>query len=194
MFLQRLTKWIKNTLSRIISHVRTAFTYEAEGEPVASNYTQVTEHSFVSADYLLPPNWLEDARRLRPQLLTPDETSRRRPLETTPLERAEKQQLPSQSLTAGTNNQAARVGSSQAQQPPRPAPPAQPTRAIPASPKDVTSHDETADDQALHRRLMSLKHLVRLGVYNEGFASGRTPEQYHHSLGIDEYDDEMGGE
>lgn len=36
---------------------------------------------------------------------------------------------------------------------------------------------------------MSLKHLVRLGVYNEGFASGRTPEQYHHSLGIDGYDD-----
>src|SRR2546430_13534041 len=122
MFLQRLTKWFKETFSRIVSHMRAAFTYDAEREPVVSNYTQVTEHSFVSADYLLPPNWLEDARRLRPHLLTPDETSLRRPLETKPVEKAEKQQLPSQGRTTGTNNQAARVGSSQAQQTFRPAP------------------------------------------------------------------------
>ena len=193
MFLQRLTKWFKETFSRIVSHVRAAFTYDDEREPVTSDYTRVTEHSFVSADYLLPPNWLEDARRLRPQLLTPDETSLRRPLETKPAEKAEKQQLPSQGRTTSTNNQAARVGSSQAQQPPRSTPPTQPVQAIPTSPKDSAAHDEAADDQLLHRRLMSLKHLVRLGVYNEGFGSGRTPEQYHHSLGIDEYDDEMGG-
>jgi hypothetical protein len=36
------------------------------------------------------------------------------------------------------------------------------------------------------RRLMALKYLVRLGIYNEGFANSSVPDQYQHSLGMDE--------
>jgi len=44
----------------------------------------------------------------------------------------------------------------------------------------------SAEDQLLRRSLMSLRHLVRLGIYNEGFATGTLPEQYLHSVGLDE--------
>lgn len=191
MFLQRLTKWFTKTVSRIVAYVREALTYDAvEREPVMTSATRVTQRSFVSPDYLLPPNWLEDARRLRPQFLAPDETPQRKPIEKRPLEKTEKQQLSGQSLTAGTNSQAARVGTPQPGQPPRQAPPpSQPARAIPLSPADAAAQPDALDDALLRRRLMSLKHLVRLGVYNEGFTSGHTPEQYHYSLGIDGYDD-----
>lgn len=190
MFLQRLTKWFTKTVSRMVARVRDALTYDAEREPImSSSYSRVTQHSFVSSEYLLPPNWLEDARRLRPQLLAPDMPPYRRPIENQPSEKPERQPLSGQSLTAGTNGQAARAGTPQPQQPTRPAPPSQPVRAVPASPADAAAHDDALHDVLLRRRLMSLKHLVRLGVYNEGFASGRTPEQYHRSLGIDGYDD-----
>jgi hypothetical protein len=36
------------------------------------------------------------------------------------------------------------------------------------------------------RRLLGLKYLVRLGIYNEGFDASSTPDQYQRSLGIDE--------
>lgn len=202
MFLQRLTQWFTTAFSRIASHVRDAFTYDDEHdehEPAMSGHTRMAPHNFMSADYLLPPNWLEDARRLRPQLLAPDVTPQRRPLEKPPLEKSEKQkqQLSGPSRVTGTNGQAAgqaaRIGTPQPQQPSRPTPPAQPVQAIPTSPADAATPQDTLDD-LLHRRLMSLKHLVRLGVYNEGFTSGRTPEQYHRSLGIDEFDDDLGEE
>ena len=190
MFLQRLTKWFTRSFSRIISRVHDALTYDAEREPItSSSYSRVAQHSFVPSDYLLPPNWLEDARRLRPQLLAPDALPYRRPIENQSPDRPEKQPLSGPSLTAGTNGQAARTGMQQPQQQSRPAPPSQPMRAIPAPPADAAAHDDASDDVLLRRRLMSLKHLVRLGVYNEGFASGRTPEQYHRSLGIEGYDD-----
>jgi hypothetical protein len=47
------------------------------------------------------------------------------------------------------------------------------------------SHDHPASNES-GRRLMALKYLVRLGIYNEGFASSSVPDQYQHSLGMDE--------
>lgn len=193
MFLQRLTKWFTKTVSRIISHIHDALTYEPVREPVMSGHARTAPPSLMSADYLLPPNWLEDSRRLRPQLLTPDAPAQRRPVEKQSLERPEKPQLSGQARMTGASGQAARVGAPQPQQPSRAIPPSQAGRTIPASPADTNAHHDLVDDQVLRRRLMSLKHLVRLGIYNEGFASGLTPEQYHHSLGIDD-DDGIGEE
>jgi hypothetical protein len=50
----------------------------------------------------------------------------------------------------------------------------------PADADDQPASDESA------RRMMALKYLVRLGIYNEGFASSSVPDQYQHSLGMDE--------
>ena len=36
------------------------------------------------------------------------------------------------------------------------------------------------------RRMFFLRYLVRRRVYNEGFAPGEAPPQYHHSLGLDD--------
>jgi hypothetical protein len=47
------------------------------------------------------------------------------------------------------------------------------------------TNDQPASDEG-GRRLMALKYLVRLGIYNEGFASSSVPDQYQHSLGMDE--------
>jgi hypothetical protein len=51
-------------------------------------------------------------------------------------------------------------------------------------PPDGTTDQPTSDESG--RRLMALKYLVRLGIYNEGFASSSVPDQYQHSLGMDE--------
>ena len=187
MFLQRLTQWFTNLFSRIASHLRDAVTADAEREPVMSAHSFPTSDTFTPADYLLPPNWLEDARRMRPQLLAPDAAQRR------PLEKPEKPQTPGKPRSTGANGEPAHVGATQPPQTPRSTPPSQPTRTASTSPADAAQHD-TLDDLLLRRRLMSLKHLVRLGIYNEGFHSERTPEQYHRSLGIEEYGDDQSAE
>lgn len=71
-----------------------------------------------------------------------------------------------------------------------PVPPAQPARLTPASLGSPDAHgvdagDSGIRDQALYRRLMSLKRLVRLGIYGEGFDPRNVPDQYLHSLGRD---------
>ncbi len=49
------------------------------------------------------------------------------------------------------------------------------------------------EDYAARRRLMALKHLVRMGVYNEGFQRDAAPEQYRQSMGLDgEIGDDFG--
>lgn len=49
----------------------------------------------------------------------------------------------------------------------------------------------SADEQYAYRRLMALKRLVRMGIYNEGFDPNRVPEQYLNSLGRG---DDLGGD
>ncbi len=46
--------------------------------------------------------------------------------------------------------------------------------------------DEGAAAGEERRRLLGLKYLVRLGIYNEGFDASTTPDQYQRSLGMDE--------
>lgn len=69
----------------------------------------------------------------------------------------------------------------------QPAPPSQPAQPIRLTPASLDAQNESGvPDQALYRRLMSLKRLVRLGIYGEGFDGNNVPEQYLHSLGRDD--------
>lgn len=47
----------------------------------------------------------------------------------------------------------------------------------------------SAYDRVTRQRLMALRRLVRMGIYNEGFASDHVPAQYYFSLGRDQQDD-----
>jgi hypothetical protein len=46
--------------------------------------------------------------------------------------------------------------------------------------------EEELRDVESRRRLLALRYLVRVGVYNEGFVAGDTPDQYQRSLGLGE--------
>jgi hypothetical protein len=65
--------------------------------------------------------------------------------------------------------------------PPVAVPPAQPLIAS-------VSFEAGADEREVQMRrgLASLRYLVRLGIYNEGFKGERVPEQYQRSLGMDD--------
>ena len=61
----------------------------------------------------------------------------------------------------------------------------EPETTQPAGMRNVLPHE------VRHRQLTALKYLIRLGVYNEGFSGGNVPEQYQHSMGMYEAGDEF---
>jgi hypothetical protein len=88
--------------------------------------------------------------------------------------------LPSRSRPLKGDESAAPAAVTPATQvPARPAPPAQPVIISAA-------FEEAAGASEEQRSLRSLKYLVRIGLYNEGFTSSQVPDQYQHSLGLDE--------
>lgn len=92
------------------------------------------------------------------------------------------------------------VEKAQAQPPAPPAPKSQPLRREPPLSKPRVGPQPPApaapsarEEYAQRRRLMALKHLVRMGVYNEGFQRQQAPEQYRQSMGLgDDQADNLG--
>lgn len=131
-------------------------------------------------------SWLDDSRRLRPHpspLARLDQQwntraaggSARQPIPTQPHSSRAAPIRPAadQPPTEATTPQIGPVT--------QPLPPRPPTR--PDERSSVSFGPAGTSDQILHRRLMGLKRLVRLGIYNEGFDPTSIPEQYHFSLG-----------
>jgi hypothetical protein len=60
-----------------------------------------------------------------------------------------------------------------------------------ASADDVSGKDQRVspyggiNDRLLRQRLMALRRLVRMGIYNEGFDAHKLPTQYFYSTGRD---------
>ena len=67
-----------------------------------------------------------------------------------------------------------------------------PVPITPPQPAAAAHSSRELDEVQARRRLMSLKYLVRIGLYNEGFAPSALPEQYRRNLGTsDELADEQ---
>ncbi len=174
MFVQRLLRWLAALPARLESRAADI----PAREVVHAGQTRSAAHGQSSrpSGGLASARWLDDARRLRPVRLGPADSGER----TRPTAR------PS---AGGGEPRRERESVSR----PRPTPPleravkpAQPSQPIaPAAAMPAPPHQSPAQ-----RELLALRHLIRLGIYNEGFTNGTAPEQYHHSLGLDGSGDE----
>jgi hypothetical protein len=183
MLMQRLTETLARLRSWIAGRVR-ALSRAERREVVAA----APRESRVNLQQ--PRSWLDDAHRLRP---------RRSPAATTeqihgkPAPRREMRPgVPTRPIvppTAPRSQQPSPVRPRQlpahpALPAPTPAPASTPAPIPPAVPQPAAANTPDDDAAQTRRQLLSLRYLVRLGLYNEGFAPDEVPEQYHRSLGM----------
>lgn len=174
MFVQRLLRWFAALPARLFS--RPVDTPSREVVHAGQARTAAHGRAYRPSGGLATARWLDDARRLRPSRLRLADSG----------ERARPAACPS----AGGEPRRERESVSR----PRPTPPlehvAKPTQpsqpAAPAAAMPAQPHHSPAG-----RELLALRHLVRLGIYNEGFTNAAVPEQYRHSLGLDGSDEDL---
>ena len=182
MLVQRLTKRLANLLSRLTARLRAALTSLAPGERRLGAEASPRDGRLGTQQ---SGSWLDDAHRLRP---------RRAALATADPNRG-KHAAPADPRPAPRSGTPTRPIIP-------PAPPSEeprPTRpwVFPAHAASTPAQQQQqpppaafgalgGDEAQARRRLMSLKYLVRIGLYNEGFAPSDVPEQYQRSLGVDD--------
>ena len=182
MLVRRFQQWLTRFLSRLTHRLRGRPPVQAQRDAVLSG---ARCQSAASAGHTSGGNWLDDGRRLRPGVERP---------------RPERANQASQAPTAagdasfrtpkGSRPRAA-TGQSEPPLPPSAdAPALKPPALVPPTPPLIASvsFEVGADerDAQMRRGLASLKYLVRLGIYNEGFKGERVPEQYQRSVGMGE--------
>jgi hypothetical protein len=195
MFLHRLRQLLSQVFMRLTRRLHSSSTDSPERESQLATpavYLQSTVTN-LPASGLASARWLDDTRRMRPRSSAADGWTARdgqnsstrsgRP-NTVPLASLQPQD---RALGRPNSNQGTPI--------PRPEYPTMPpagqgTPAPAPRPEYPTMPPAGTNDQSASseggRRLMALKYLVRLGIYNEGFASSSVPDQYQHSLGMDE--------
>ena len=179
MLVQRLTNRLANLLSRLTERLRTVLTSLVPGDQRLGAEASPRERRLGTQQ---SGSWLDDAHRLRP---------RRAALATADPNRG-KHAAPADPRPAPRSGTPTRPIIP-------PAPPSEepaPTRpwvfpahaALTPAPQQpaAASGALNGDEVQARRRLMSLKYLVRIGLYNEGFAPSDVPEQYQRSLGVDD--------
>jgi hypothetical protein len=178
MFLHRLRQLLSQVFMRLTRRLHSSSTDSPECESQLATpavYLQSTVTN-LPASGLASARWLDDTRRMRPRSSTTDGWAARnsqnpstrsgRP-NTVPLA-----SLRPQDRALGRTNSTHEISA------PTPRP------EFPTMPPAGT--DDQPASNASGRRLMALKYLVRLGIYNEGYESSSVPDQYQHSLGMDE--------
>lgn len=196
MVVHRVTQWLKALLSPRTS--RSRVTADARVPLLVGAGATFPPTTAIPTETPRALNWLAASRRLRPartisigtmpsaggKAVAKGETGREQVAATCP-----RPQPPAEDATK--RGDAAEKPQGQTQQTDaksqplrRETPAAKPQPPSPAAPSEQ-------GDYAARRRLMALKHLVRMGVYNEGFQQGAAPDQYRQSLGLD---DELGND
>lgn len=180
MFVQRLPRWLRRLVASLF-HPHTSESLPLERAAVLSaapwGDSDTTNSSVAS--------WLDDGRRLRPRPSPPAKLDQRWNTRTT---------LPRRPVPTQPQPGRSPAAEHTATEQPRKQPPesaaaaaAQPTQTNDATLAAAPSASSLLpDDQLLQRRLMALKRLVRLGIYNEGFEAHGIPAQYLASLGREE--------
>lgn len=197
MFVQRLTSWLRRMFASLSSPTRSAQPLRSDDSAVMSGCATGQRARGQDAAAGASGSWLADGRTLRPRPTTQNvQESRRpargvspRPQPAADLSGPPRRAAPSRPVPAHPAADAVPPEITPARaQPPQPAPPSRPIQPVRLTPASLEPQQEEADisDQALYRRLMSLKRLVRLGIYGEGFDAPNVPEQYLHSLGRDD--------
>lgn len=190
MLVQRLTERLAQVFSRLAAWLRAVFARLAPGERWRG------AEASPGADGLSTQqsgSWLDDAHRLRPRraaLATADPNRGKHavPGEQRPTPYAG---TPTHPIIPPAPTPAPTPTPTQEPRPGRPwvfpahpMPPQPHPRPQPAPSASDGASD--GDEAQARRRLISLKYLVRIGLYNEGFAPSAVPEQYQRSLGTDD--------
>lgn len=181
MFVQRLQRWLRRIAASLFHpHAHDVLPPERTAVLSASLRGE-TGASGVSSG----ASWLDDGRRLRPRPSPPAKLDQRWNARLIP----PRQPVPTQPQASRAPTIRPAAEQPKAETPrKKPAEPAQSGELIhPVS----GSPSPAMDGQIEYRRLMALKRLVRLGIYNEGFDPSRVPEQYLQSLGRE---DDLGAE
>ena len=189
MLVQRLTQRLATLRSHLAARLRAMFaSLRSAGRGAATG--AIPHDGRLSTQQ--SGSWLDDAHRLRQRrstaLATADQNRGKQTISGEPRPAVPTRPIlpPPAPATSTPPAEArpARPWQFPAHPAPAPSTPPQPAAAAP------TSHD--GDEAHARRRLMSLRYLVRIGLYNEGFAPSAVPEQYQRSLGTeDELDDEQ---
>jgi hypothetical protein len=178
MIMHRFAQWLTKLLSPIRSRRRTAPV--ARHEPVLSGVHTPAPAPAGSAATFPTTHWLAAGRRLRPSRTTPT----LRPPTSRPAtsSRFISSAGPGREHVVVSRPRPDVIEPGGQIQPVQPSPPTQPLRPKSASP----AHGSGREEHAFRQRLLSLKRLVQLGVYDEGFQKDAMPDQYRHSRGLDE--------
>lgn len=200
MTVLRLTRWLRAKILYVAARVRSILLTmpvpDSSRQPVLTGSMTHFGAGSAMTSFLSPTSWLDDAHRLRPQptptSVTPQPLPRSRGIGSRPRIVSCASDAPAPMPSSSASAESTHVAAPASSHTPPTAPTTPPSHATrPASPMQASAESAEpttemveATDQALYRRLMSLKHLVRLGIYNEGFSSTRVPEQYQRSLGL----------
>lgn len=213
MFVQRLRNWLRRVFATLTTRTRAAQPLHSDTSAVMSGCA-TGQHAGARNTAGTTGSWLDDGRGLRPRPITQSTpeprwtirgvAQRQRPADQPAQQRRSVPSRPvpahpaaEPAATDTTSTTSPRPQPPESTQPPHPMPPAHSARLTPASLGSPDAHGGDASDasdasdggihdQALYRRLMSLKRLVRLGIYGEGFDPRNIPDQYLHSLGRDD--------
>ena len=174
MFVQRLLHWLAALPARLSGRPADI----PSREVVHAGQTRATAahgQSYRPSGGLATARWLDDAHRLRPVRLGPADSGER----ARPTVRPSAGGEPRRERESATRPRPT-TPLERSLKPAQPSQPIAPAAAMPAPPHQPPTQ----------RELLALRHLVRLGIYNEGFTNGAAPEQYRHSLGLDGSGDE----
>lgn len=172
--LAKLRSWLAARLGAMVAALRSAGRGAASGTAPREGRLSTQQSG----------SWLDDAHRLRPRraaLATADQMRGNQTASGEPRPGA-----PTRPIVPSTPPPETRLGRPW-QFPAHPAPMPAPTPA-PATPPPAAPAPDSREGNEVQarRRLMSLRYLVRIGLYNEGFAPSAVPEQYQRSLGTDD--------
>ena len=169
MIVQRLVRWLNKLRARLTLGRQSATHVSTPPESILSSH--VAGH------------WLEDSHRLRPArptqpAITPVRMERRTK---TDIDRNQPvASRPRPSAPPPETLHPSHLGIEATPVEPKRRPETQePVREQPAAYEEVNAVE---GDAAMRRSLTSLRQLVKLGIYNEGFPKGGVPAQYHRGL------------
>jgi hypothetical protein len=184
MFLQRLKQLWSRVVSRLSACLHTSSSpdlRERDGHPAEATYPHQSAAPGMLGGGFASGHWLDDNHRMRPQLTSSPEgwVARDRQAQISRGRWPDSSKATSSRSLDGADEH----GKTDYEQSASAGP------LLPIGTGDGEMVDQNSaqlGDEETRRRLLGLKYLVRLGIYNEGFAASGTPDQYQHSLGMDE--------
>ena len=186
MVIYRLKRWLSKLRSSLMASLRSnpesRFTSPYSGHAMATTTGRDTTHDAGTSGSAT--SWLDDSRRMRPLMRSRPTLAHRPPKAPShpPLADQPKRNPPAAKMPLTPRSDEAD---------PSIMPIGVPAPEGKASADDVSGKDQRVspyggiNDRLLRQRLMALRRLVRMGIYNEGFDAHKLPTQYFYSTGRD---------